>query len=186
MGRLIYSVITSLDGYVADQSGSFDWAAPDGQTHAFVNELERPIGIHLYGRRMYEVMATWETLQSDHAEAQDYARIWQVANKVVYSRTLNAVSTTKTRLEHDFDPDAVQQMKAESSSDISIGGADLAGQALRAGLIDECQLFVVPVIVGGGTSWLPQNVRLDLQLLDEHRFASGVVYLSYRTTTEAR
>lgn len=180
MGKLIYSVIASLDGYIADQSGSFDWAAPDGQLHAFVNELERPVGAYLYGRRMYEVMVAWESLQSDHPEAQDYARIWKAANKVVYSRTLKSVSSTRTRLEHEFDPGAVRQMKAESTSDISIAGADLAGQALRAGLVDECRAFVVPVIVGGGTPWLPSDLRLDLQLLDEHRFASGVVYLSYR------
>ncbi|MGZ4676937.1 MAG: dihydrofolate reductase family protein [Acidimicrobiia bacterium] len=183
MANLLYSAIASLDGYVADATGNFDWAAPDEAVHAFVNELERPVGTYLYGRRMYEVMAVWDdpafTAGGPDVTA-DFGRIWRAAEKVVYSRTLADVSTGRTRLERAFDPDAVREMKAAATHDLSVGGPELAGQALAAGLVDECQIVIVPVVVGGGTSWLPDRLRLDLELLDEHRFARGDVYLRYR------
>lgn len=183
MSSLIYSAIASLDGYTVDDNDNFDWAAPDEQVHAFVNDLERPIGSYLYGRRMYEVMTFWETARADTdhpAAGEDYAQIWQAAQKIVYSTTLTAVSSARTRIESTFDPDAVRQLKATTAQDLSIGGAQLAGQALAAGLVDECHLFVNPVVVGGGTRWLPDGLRLPLELLDEHRFDGGVVYLRYR------
>ena len=183
MPKLIYSAITSLDGYVADESGSFDWAAPDDEVHAFINDLERPIGTYLYGRRMYDVMAVWETMHTvpdQSPVAYDFARIWQAADKMVYSKTLASVSTARTRIERTFDPDAVRHLKASAASDISVGGPELAAHAIRAGLIDECHLFLTPVVVGGGTSWLPGHVRLDLDLVDERRFASEVVHLHFR------
>jgi len=183
VARLIYSAIASLDGYIADAQGKFDWAAPDDDVHAFVNDLERPIGTYLYGRRMYEVMRFWETApaQGDGPPSHhDYAAIWQAADKVVYSSTLGEVTTVKTVLQRTFDPEDVRAMKASSPADVSIGGAHLAGQALAAGLVDELQIFVTPVIVGGGTSWLPDDVRVDLALVDTHRFAGGVVFLHYR------
>ena len=185
MATLIYSAITSLDGYVTDESGTFDWAAPDDEVHAFVNDLERPIGTYLYGRRMYEVMAFWEnahTLPEQSPVMRDFASIWQMADKIVYSRTLEAVSTVRTRIERDFDPEAVRRMKAAVGSPISVGGPEVAANALKAGLIDECHLFVAPIVVGGGTRALPSNVRLTLELLDERRFGNGVVYLRYRVT----
>jgi dihydrofolate reductase len=184
MAKLIYSAITSLDGYVADQNGKFDWAAPDEDVHAFVNDLERPVGTYLYGRRMYEVMVYWDNPDAFAGESsviQDYAAIWQAADKVVYSRTLDTVSSAKTRIERDFDPEAIRQMKASAVADISVGGPDLAAQALEAGLVDELHLFVNPVVVGGGTKSLPDDVRLQLELLGEHRFANGVVHLHYRS-----
>jgi dihydrofolate reductase len=180
---LIYSAIASLDGYIEDEDGKFDWAAPDEEVHRFVNELERPIGTHLYGRRMYEVMVYWETADTaaDQPTAtQDYAAIWQGADKIVYSRTLEAESSTRTRIERDFDPEAIRRMKASESRDLSMGGPELAAQAIQAGLVDECHLFLVPVVVGGGKHWLPQNVALQLELLAERRFGSGVVHLHYR------
>jgi dihydrofolate reductase len=183
LARLIYSAIASLDGYVADEDGNFDWAAPDEEVHRFVNDLERPVGTYLYGRRMYEVMVYWETAETaaDHPTAgQDFAEIWQAADKVVYSRTLETESSGRTRIEREFDPDAVAQMKASAEQDIGVGGSDLAAQAIRAGLVDELHLFLNPVVVGGGTRALPDDVRLDLELLDELRFAGGVVYLHYR------
>jgi dihydrofolate reductase len=180
VGRLIYSAIASLDGYVADEGGNFEWAAPDEEVHAFVNDLERPIGTHLYGRRMYEVMSFWETMDDDAPEMRDFAEIWRAADKVVYSRTLAEATTARTRLERDFDPHAVLRMKAEAPSDISIGGAELAGEALRAGLVDELHLFATPVVIGAGTRWLPGGVRIELELLDERRFSSGVVHLHHR------
>ena len=183
MAKLIYSSITSLDGYVADEEGDFQWAAPGEEVHAFVNELERPIGTYLYGRRMYEVMRYWETAPTaaeQPSATEDFAAIWQAADKVVYSRTLESVSTARTQLVRDFDPEAVRQMKAESGRDISMGGPELAGQAIEAGLVDECQLFLTPILVGGGKQSLPDNVRAKLELLDERRFGSGVVYLRYR------
>src|SRR3712207_3411661 len=186
MAKLIYSAITSLDGYVADEDGNFDWAAPDEEVHAFVNDLERRVGTHLYGRRMYEVMRYWETADAviDVSPLeQDYAQIWQAADKIVYSRTLEAVSSARTRIERDFDPEAVRRMKMQAEQDISMGGPELAAQAFRAGLVDECHLFVAPIVVGGGKRSLPDNVRLKLELLDEHRFDSGMVYLRYRTRT---
>jgi dihydrofolate reductase len=183
MGRLIYSAIASLDGYVADRNGNFDWAAPDEEVHTFVNELTRPIGTHLLGRRMHEVMVVWETddfLTGEPACVHEFAKIWRAADKVVYSRTLGSVSGARTRLERDFDSEAVRRMKAEAERDLSVGGSDLAAQAIRAGLVDEYQLFLVPFIVGGGNAALPNDVRLGLELLDERRFRSGVVYLNYR------
>jgi dihydrofolate reductase len=186
LARLIYSAITSLDGYVADEDGNFEWAAPDEEVHRFVNDLERPVGTYLYGRRMYEVMVYWETAETaaDQPTAeQDFAEIWQAADKVVYSRTLEAESSAKTRIERDFDPDAVRQLKASAGLDIGVGGSDLAAQAIRAGLVDELHLFLNPVVIGGGTRALPDDVRLDLELLDERRFAGGVVYLHYRIRT---
>jgi dihydrofolate reductase len=185
MARLVYSAITSLDGFVADEDGTFDWAAPDEEVHTFVNDLERPVGTYLYGRRMYEVMVGWETLQlvGEPPFVQDYARLWRAAEKIVYSRTLEKVASARTRIERDFDPEAVGRMKASATGDISVGGPDLAAQAIRAGLVDECHLFVTPVVVGGGKRFLPDNVRLKLELLDERRFGSGTVHLHYRTRT---
>ncbi len=183
MARLIYSAITSLDGYVADADGNFSWAAPDDEVHAFVNDLERPVGTYLYGRRMYEVMAYWETTPDEDPVIRDYAAIWQAAEKVVYSRTLESTSTERTRIERDFDVGAVRQMKESASADISVGGPHLAAEALRAGLVDEVQLFITPVIVGGGNRALPDGVRLDLELLTEKRFESGVLFAAYRVTT---
>jgi dihydrofolate reductase len=186
VARLIYSAITSLDGYVADAAGNFDWAAPDDELHSFVNDLERPVGTYLYGRRMYEVMAFWETahtLPDEPAVMRDFATIWQAANKIVYSRTLTVASTARTRLERDFDPEAVRQMKTEAERDISVGGPDLAAHAIKAGLVDEYHLFITPVVVGGGKRSLPNDVRVDLDLIDERRFASGAIHLHYRTGT---
>ncbi|MDX6547364.1 MAG: hypothetical protein QOG33_914 [Gaiellales bacterium] len=181
MAKLIYSVITSLDGYVADEKGNFDWAVPDEEVHAFVNDLERPVGTYLYGRRMYEVMTAWETLSDQSPLMLDFAQIWRAADKVVYSTTLEAVSTARTRIERAFDPQAVRQMKAAAERDITVGGPNLAAQAIRAGLVDECHLFVSPIVVGGGTKSLPDGVRVQLELLDERRFGNGVVHLRYRT-----
>jgi len=177
---LTYTAIASLDGYVNDADGRFDWSAPDEEVHAFVNDLERPIGTHLYGRRLYEVMAVWETLDDDAPVMRDYAQIWRAADKIVYSRTLDAVSSERTRVEREFDPEAVRRMKAEG--DFGIGGAELAAHAIRAGLVDELRLFVSPVVVGGGTPALPDRVRWELELVDERRFGNGVVYLRYRST----
>ena len=186
MAKLIYSAITSLDGYVADEDGNFDWAAPDEEVHTFANELERPIGAYLYGRRMYEVMVYWETAHTAADRPpfmQDYADIWQAADKIVYSKTLDTVSSARTRIERDFDPEAVRQMKAQAGRDISVGGPDLAAQAIKAGLVDEYHLFVAPIVVGGGKQSLPKNVCLKLDLLDERRFEGGVVHLHYRPIT---
>jgi dihydrofolate reductase len=183
LAKLIYSAITSLDGYVADEDGNFEWAAPDAEVHSFVNELERPIGTFLYGRRMYEVMLFWEAVSTDAAQApimRDFAEIWRAADKVVYSTTLEAESSAKTQIERDFDPDAVARMKASAEQDIGIGGPNLAAHAIRAGLVDEFQLFLTPVVVGGGQHWLPDGAQLPLELVDERRFASGVVFLRYR------
>ncbi len=180
MGRLIYSAIASLDGYIEDDHGGFEWAAPDEEVHAFVNDLERPIGTYLYGRRMYETMVYWETEGDDAPVTRDYASIWRSADKIVYSRTLQTVSSARTRIERHFDPAAVEELKATSPSDISIGGAELAGQAFAHGLVDECHLVLQPVLVGGGKRALPTGVRADLELVDERRFSSGVVHLHYR------
>ena len=177
---LIYSAITSLDGYVEDERGRFDWAAPDEEVHAFVNQLERPIGTYLYGRRMYETMVVWETMDDEHPVMRDYAQIWRAADKIVYSRTLESVSSARTRIEREFDPDAVQELKESLRTDIAVGGAGLAGEAIRAGLVDEYHLFLNPVLVGGGKRALPDGARLDLELMNERRFDSGVVYLRYR------
>jgi len=184
MAKLVYTAITSLDGYVADEDGKFDWAAPDEEVHAFVNDLERPIGTYLYGRRLYDTMVVWETMPSGPDQlpvVRDYAEVWRSADKVVYSTTLANVSSARTRIERQFEPDAVRQIKASADRDVSVGGAHLAAQAIKAGLVDECHLFVTPVIVGGGTPALPDHVRVNLELLDERRFGNGVVHLHYRT-----
>jgi dihydrofolate reductase len=182
MARLIYSVMESVDGYVADSKGNFDWAEPDEEVHTFLNELERPVGTYLYGRGMYETMVYWETAGGADQPpfVRDFAEMWREATKVVYSRTLEAVSSDRTRIERDFDAEAVRRMKAEAGRDITVGGPDLAGQALAAGLVDECQLFVAPIVIGGGKPSLPNNIRLELELLDERRFGNGMVYLCYR------
>jgi dihydrofolate reductase len=184
MAKLIYSSVASLDGYVADGNGNFDWAAPDDELHEFVNDLERPVGTYLYGRRMYEVMRFWDNpdLLSDRSDVmRDFATIWQAADKVVYSRTLGTAPTTKTRLERNFDLEAIRKLKAAAERDVAVGGPELAGHAIKAGLVDELQLFFVPVLVGGGTRSLPDDVHLKLELLDEHRFGSGAIYLHYRS-----
>jgi dihydrofolate reductase len=186
VAKLVYSAIASLDGYIADENGSFDWAAPDEDVHTFVNDLERKVGTYLYGRRMYEMMTVWETDPSaadQSPRSRDFAEIWQAADKVVYSRTLEAVSTARTRMERDFDPEAVRQIKASAGRDVSVSGPNLAAHAFRAGLVDECHLFVAPIAVGGGKRSLPDDVRVKLELLDERRFGNGMVYLHYRTKT---
>src|SRR3712207_5268505 len=184
MAKLIYSAIASLDSYVSDEDGNFDWAVPDEEVHTFINDLVRPVGTYLYGRRMYETMVGWETEPTlvDHSPlTRDFAEIWQAADKIVYSKTLEAVETARTRVEQDFDPEAVRRMKARGGRDLIVGGPELAAQAFRASLVDECHLFVVPIVVGGGKQSLPSNVRLKLDLVDERRFGSGMVYLHYRT-----
>ena len=181
--KLIYAAITSLDGYVADADGNFDWATPDNEVFSFVNDLERPIGTYLYGRRMYQVMSYWEPIDPDGDESpvtRDFAKLWQAADKVVFSRTLELPTSERTRIEPNFDADMVRRFKAASATDISIGGPELAGHAMRAGLVDECHLFLHPVLRGSGHHSLPDDVRLRLELLDERRFRSGVVYLRYR------
>lgn len=182
MAKLIYSALASLDGYTEDTEGSFDWAAPDEQVHAFANELERPIGTHLYGRRMYETMVAWETpegLGEKSPIIDEFAELWQAAEKVVFSRTLGSASSARTRIEREFDPGVVAQLKQAAERDLSIGGPELAAQAIAAGLVDEYHLFLVPVLVGGGKRALPEGVRLDLRLLDQRRFDNGTVYLRY-------
>ena len=181
MAQLIYAAIASLDGYTEDRTGSFEWAEPDEEVHAFVNDLERSIGTQLYGRRMYETMVFWETAGgADQRDvSRDYAQIWQAADKVVYSRTLETASSARTRIEREFDPAAVRRLKESSSRDISVGGPELAGQAIAAGLVDEVHLFLHPIAVGGGKPALPTDIRVQLELLDERRFAGGVVYLRY-------
>jgi dihydrofolate reductase len=186
MAKLIFSAITSLDGYIEDEGGRFDWAAPDDEVFGFLNELERPVGTYLYGRRMYETLVYWETADFGREQSRvawDWMQLWRSADKVVYSSSLEAVSSTNTRIERDFDPNAVRAMKEGLDRDISIGGPDLAGQAFRAGLIDRCQLFLTPVLVGGGKPALPDKVRLDLDLVSEHRFDNGVVFLDYRVNS---
>ena len=186
MAKLIYSMISSLDGNIADEEGRFEWAAPDDQVHGFINDLEGPVGTYLYGRRMYETMVGWDTVGSQPDQPPvmlDFAEIWKAADKIVYSRTLDTVSSARTRIERDFDPDAVRQLKAEAERDITVGGPNLAAHALRAGLVDECHLFVTPILVGGGTQVFPDHVRVELELLDERSFGSGVVFLRYRTRT---
>jgi dihydrofolate reductase len=184
MARLIYAAITSLDGYVEDEDGKFDWGVPDEEVHAFINDLERPIGTYLYGRRLYEVMVAWEnedTVAGQPPSMYDFAEIWRAADKVVYSKTLERVSSARTRIERDFDPEAVRQLKARAEGDLTVGGPHLAAQAFKAGLVDDCHLFLAPIVVGGGKPSLPSSVRLELELLDERRFQSGVVHLRYRT-----
>jgi dihydrofolate reductase len=185
MGKLIYSAITSLDGYIEDPHGKFDWGEPDEEVHRFVNDLERPVGTYLYGRRMYEVMRSWETTDfSDQpAVLRDYADIWQEADKIVYSRTLDGVGTAKTRLERDFQPDEVRRLKTSAARDLVIGGPGLAAPAFKASLVDECHLFLAPIAVGGGKPALPHDVRLQLDLVDARRFGNGMVHLHYRTSS---
>jgi dihydrofolate reductase len=184
MAKLVYASLCSLDGYFEDADGNFDWATPDEEVHAFVNGLERSIGTYLYGRRMYEVMQFWETAptESEPDVFRDYAEVWRATDKIVYSRTLQTPSTARTRIEREFDEASVRQLKQSATADISIGGGELAGHAIAAGLADEVHLFVNPVVVGGGKRALPENVRAQLELLDEHRFDSGVVHLHYRFT----
>jgi dihydrofolate reductase len=185
VGKLIYSAITSLDGFIEDREGNFDWAEPDEEVFRFVNEVERPVGTYLYGRRMYETMVYWDTVDTSGQPAHlgEFAAMWKAADKIVYSRSLGAASSSRTRIERTFDPGAIRELKAAQTGDITVGGSDLAAQAFAAGLVDECQLFLTPVVVGGGKRSLPENVRLDLELIDERRFTSGVVFLHYRTTT---
>jgi dihydrofolate reductase len=186
MAKLIYSAIMSLDGYVADEDGDFDWAEPDEEVHAFVNDLERRVGTYLYGRRMYDVMVAWESpdIVADQPPfMHDYAEIWKSADKVVYSTTLESASSARTRVERDFDPEAIRQMKATANRDISVGGPDLAAQAIKAGLVDEWHLFVTPIVVGGGKRSFPDDFRQKLETVDERRFGNGVVYLHYGTRT---
>jgi len=182
MADLVYTTLASLDGYVADEEGNFDWAAPDTEVHAFINDLERPVGTYLYGRRLYETMVAWETIDArDEAVMQDYAEIWRTADKIVYSTTLEEPSSARTRIERQFEPGAVRQLKASATAELGVGGAELAAQAIGAGLVDELRLFLVPVLVGGGKRALPDGVRLPLDLREERRFDNGTIYLRYRT-----
>jgi dihydrofolate reductase len=183
VAKLIYSAIASLDGYIEDEDGKFDWAEPDEEVHAFINDLQRPVGTYLYGRRLYEVMAAWEelTLADQPPFLRDFAEIWRAADKIVYSKTLEAVSSARTRIEREFDSDEVRRLKAAAARDLTVGGHELAAQAFKAGLVDECHLFVAPIVVGGGKQSLPNHVRVKLELLDERRFGNGTVYLRYRT-----
>ena len=183
MAKLIYTAITSLEGYIEDTEGGFAWAMPDAEVHAFVNELEQPIRTHLYGRRMYETMAVWETVGDEpdvHVAEVEYAELWRALDKVVYSRTLDSVWTPRTRLEHEFDAEAVRHMKETATADLSVSGPDLAQHAFRAGLVDEVHLFVFPLIVGGGKPGLPRDVHVNLELLEQRRFGNGVVHLHHR------
>ena len=183
MAKLIYSAIASLDGYVADEEGKWDWSVPDEDVHAHVNDLARPLGTWLLGRRMYEVLVAWETIEDEDPVIRDFAEIWRSADKVVYSRTLQAASSARTRVEREFDPEAVRRMKDESERDLCIAGPELAAQAFRASLIDELQLYLSPVIVGAGNPALPDGVKVPLELLDERRFGNAVVHLRYRVAT---
>jgi dihydrofolate reductase len=185
MSNLVYSAIASLDGYVVDADGSFEWAAPDADLHQAVNEAERPLGTYLYGRRTYEVLSAWETIDDDEPVIRDYARIWRDADKVVYSTTLDRVTTARTRLERWFDPAEVRRLVDAADRDVSVGGPTLAAHALRAGIVDRLHLYLHPVLVGGGTSALPDGVRLDLRLRSERRFGSGAVHLGYDVRREA-
>src|SRR5215210_3997829 len=189
MASLIYSAIASLDGYVADEDGKFDWAAPDEEVHASINDLARPVGTFLLGRRMYEVLAYWDDppeLDEQPTVIQEFTEIWRSADKIVNPRTLEEPRTARTRIQRDFDAEAIRQLKAESDRDVAVGGPELAAQAIRAGLVDEYQLYLVPAIVGGGTHALPRDVRLDLELFDERRFRNGTVFLRYRSVRVSR
>ena len=180
---LIYSMLASLDGYIADEDGNFDWAVPDDEVHSFINDLEQSVDAYLYGRRMYETMVAWETMhtRADQPRAiVEFAHIWQAANKVVYSRTLETVSSARTQIKRDFDPEEVRQMKAQPGGDMTVSGPELAVYAFKAQLIDELHLFIAPIVVGGGKQWLPNNIRLKLELINERRFGNGMVYLRYR------
>jgi dihydrofolate reductase len=185
MAKLIYIANVSLDGFIEDARGSFDWTAPDEEVFAFITDLVRSVGTCLYGRRMYETMAVWETDATLAAQSEpmaDFANVWQAADKVVYSTTLRSVSTARSRLERSFDPDSVRDMKRSATGDLTVGGANLAAHAFKGGLVDECHLFICPVLVGGGKPALP-DIRAELELVDERRFASGVAYLRYRTAS---
>src|ERR1700722_2410690 len=187
MGKLIYAPITSLDGFIEDEDGRFDWAAPDEEVHAFVNDLQRPVGTYLYGRRMYETMVFWETAATSEDQSaifRDYTEIWRAAEKDVFSRTLETASSARTRIEATFDTEMIRRIKGSAPGDLAIGGAELAALAFRANLIDECHLFLNPIVVGGGKQALPSKVRTRLALLDERRFGNGVVHLHYRVTNE--
>jgi dihydrofolate reductase len=186
MSKLIYIANVSLDGYIEDSNGNFDWTVPTDEVFAFITDLVRSAGTYLYGRRMYETMAVWETDPAVAAESDlrgDFAHLWQAAEKVVYSTTLHEVSTAKTRLEPDFDPDAINDLKASAATNLTVGGANLAAHAFRAGLVDECHLFIHPVFVGAGKSSLPRDMRADLELIDERRFGNGLVYVGYRVAS---
>src|SRR2546430_11401997 len=183
VAKLMYVSNVSLDGYIEDEHGSFDWTAPDDELFAFITDLVRPVGTYLYGRRLYETMAVWEpdpTLAAQSELMADFANVWQAADKIVYSTTLDAVSTASTRLERRFDPDSVRDMKTSAAGDLTVGGATLAAYAFNAGLVDECQLFIHPVVVGEGKPAFPRDARIQLELLEERRFANGVVNLRYR------
>jgi dihydrofolate reductase len=184
MARLIYFAITSLDGYIEDTNGNFDWAMPDDEAHQFINDLERPVGTYLYGRRMYETMMGWETdpgLSASSPIMRDFADVWQSADKIVYTKTLQVAPTRRTRIERAFDPEAVRQMKMAAEHELAIGGPALAAHAFKAGLIDELHLLIVPIMVGGGKKALPDNIRLELELLDERRFGNNMIFLRYQT-----
>lgn len=183
MAKLIYTAITSLDGYIEDEQGKFDWAEPDEEVHRFANQLERGVGTYLYGRRMYDVMVYWETEGDDEDVTREYAQLWRQTDKIVYSRTLETVASERTRIERDFDVAAVAQMKQSATADLAISGPELAAQAMAAALVDECHVLINPVIVGGGKRALPLGMKADLELLEERRFASGVVHLHYRFTS---
>jgi dihydrofolate reductase len=185
MAKLIYTALTSLDGYVADEDGRFDWAEPDEEVHTFVNDLDRTVGTYLLGRRMYEVLVYWETIAvADQPHyIRDFADIWRAADKIVYSKSLETASSARTRIERDFDPEAVRQLKATARRDLTVGGPDLAAHAFKAGLVDELHLFLAPIVVGGGKQSLPDDVRLKLELLDERRFGNGMVHVRYRAET---
>jgi dihydrofolate reductase len=178
--RLIYSAICSLDGFVADEAGGFDWAAPSDEVLAAVNEQERPIGTYLYGRRMYETMRVWQTLDDPAPLIQDFAGIWRSAEKLVYSRTLDEVTTPRTELRRAFDAEEVRRLKQEAAADLTVGGAALAAEALRAGLVDELSLFLTPIVIGRGNPALPDDLRIPLELVDQRRFTDGVVLVHYR------
>lgn len=183
MAKLIYSLSASLDGYIEDEAGKFDWGAPDEEVHTYINDQQRKVGTYLFGRRMYETMAVWDTDPSLAAMAPftaEYAQIWRGIDKIVYSSTLESAVTPRTRIERQFDPQAVRRIVESSERDVEVGGPDLAAHAFKAGLVDEVHLYVVPVIVGGGKPALPRGLFLKLELLDEHRFTSGVVHLHYR------
>jgi dihydrofolate reductase len=186
MANMIYSMTASLDGYIADEDGKFGWAEPDEEVHTFINDLHRPVGTYLLGRRMYEVLAYWDdppALDEQPSFVQQFAEIWRAADKVVYSRTLETARTARTRIEPDFDPEAVRQLKAQSDRDVAVGGPELAAEAIRAGLVDDYELFVVPIVVGAGKQALPRDGRIELELADERRFRNGTVFLHYRTRT---
>jgi dihydrofolate reductase len=184
MADLVYTANISVDGYTEDPAGRLDWSPPDKEVFSFIKELEMEAGTYLYGRRMYDAMVYWESATPDEPHLRDFAEMWRTADKVVYSRTLESVSSARTRLEHDFDPDAVGRLKATAAQRITIGGANLAGQALGAGLVEEIRLLTVPVMLGGGKPWFPAGMSLRLQLVETRRFANGVVYVRYRVDSD--